>query len=44
MLRQFRILAFTALTVLSVLSSSTVTAQSPVLNRVLKTEKLRVGM
>lgn len=44
MLRQIRNLALTALTVLSVLVSSTVSAQSPVLNRVLKTETLRVGM
>jgi len=44
MFRSIRLLAFTALTALSLLASSAVTAQAPVLNRVVKTHTLRVGM
>jgi len=44
MFHRIRLLAFAALTALTLLGSSVVTAQSPVLNRVVKTGKLRVGM
>ncbi|MFW2390569.1 MAG: transporter substrate-binding domain-containing protein [Polyangiales bacterium] len=44
MFRNLRLLAFAALTSITLLASSAVTAQSPVLNRVVKTGTLRVGM
>ena len=44
MFRSIRLLALTALTALFLLASSFVTAQAPVLNRVVKTNTLRVGM
>ena len=44
MFRTIRLTALAALTAIALLVSSAVTAQSPVLNRVVKTEKLRVGM
>jgi len=44
MFRSIRLLALAALTALFLLASSSVTAQAPVLNRVVKTNTLRVGM
>jgi ABC-type amino acid transport substrate-binding protein len=44
MFRSIRLLAFSALTAITLLASSAVTAQAPVLNRVVKTNTLRVGM
>ncbi|MBT8452058.1 MAG: transporter substrate-binding domain-containing protein [Deltaproteobacteria bacterium] len=44
MFRSIRLFAFGALTALSLIASSAVTAQSPVLDRVVKTNTLRVGM
>jgi len=44
MLHRSRIMLFGLLTVASMMSSATVTAQSPVLSRVLKSGELRVGM
>jgi ABC-type amino acid transport substrate-binding protein len=44
MFHSIRLLAFAALTAISLLASSAVTAQAPVLNRVVKTGTLRVGM
>jgi ABC-type amino acid transport substrate-binding protein len=44
MFHSIRLMAFAALTALSLLASSAVTAQAPVLSRVVKTGTLRVGM
>lgn len=44
MLHRSRMVIFALLTVASLISSATATAQSPVLNRVLKSGELRVGM
>jgi ABC-type amino acid transport substrate-binding protein len=44
MFHSIRLMAFAALTALSLLVSSAVTAQAPVLTRVVKTGTLRVGM
>jgi polar amino acid transport system substrate-binding protein len=44
MFHRIRLVAFAALTALSLIASSAVTAQAPVLNRVVKTGTLRVGM
>jgi ABC-type amino acid transport substrate-binding protein len=44
MFRSIRLLSLTSLTALLLLASSAVTAQAPVLNRVVKTNTLRVGM
>jgi len=44
MFHRIRFVAFAALTAISLLASSAVTAQSPVLSRVVKTGTLRVGM
>ncbi|MBW2377949.1 MAG: transporter substrate-binding domain-containing protein [Deltaproteobacteria bacterium] len=44
MFHSIRLMAFAALTAISLLASSAVTAQAPVLNRVVKSGTLRVGM
>jgi ABC-type amino acid transport substrate-binding protein len=44
MFHNIRLVAFAALTAISLLASSAATAQAPVLNRVVKTGTLRVGM
>ena len=44
MLKTLRLAAIAALTAFTLVASSAATAQSPVLNRVVKTGKLRVGM
>ena len=44
MIRSIRLCAFAALTAVSLIASSSVTAQAPVLNRVVKSNTLRVGM
>jgi ABC-type amino acid transport substrate-binding protein len=44
MFHSIRLMAFAALTAVSLLASSAVTAQAPVLNRVVKSGTLRVGM
>ena len=44
MFQRIRLAAVAALSALALLGSSTVTAQSPVLNRVVKSDTLRVGM
>ena len=44
MFHSIRLAAIAALTAFTLIGSSVATAQSPVLNRVVKTGKLRVGM